>query len=246
MAKTRSEARGLILAGRVLVDDVPVDKCGTRVAPEARLRVRGGGRRFASRGGEKIASALEQLSFDPSGLSCLDVGAGTGGFTDCLLKNGARRVLAVDVGYGQLDLRLRNDPRVSVLEKTNARHLSSDQIPWPVDLVVMDVSFISARLLLPGLRELAPDAQWLVMVKPQFELGRGRVGKGGVVRDPALRNEAVETVAATARSLGLSERGRAESRLPGPKGNREIFLWLAPSEPVEAPEADALRGPDPV
>lgn len=228
LAQTRSEARGLILAGRVLVDDVPVEKCGARVLDEARVRVRGG-RRFVSRGGEKLASALDVLAVDPTGFSCLDVGASTGGFTDCLLKAGARRVLAVDVGYGQLDFGLRNDSRVHVLERTNARHLSGEQIPWPIDLVVMDVSFISARLLLPGIRKLVPRAQWLVMVKPQFELERESVGKGGVVRDDALRDEAVDRVARAAHSLELVERGRAESGLQGPKGNREVFLWLAPA-----------------
>jgi len=212
----------------VLVDDAPVDKPGTRIRDDASLRVRGEARRFVSRGGEKLASALAELGIDPSGRACLDIGASTGGFTDCLLQAGALRVAAVDVGYGQLDVRLRDDPRVLVLERTNARHLEADAIPFPIDLVTVDVSFISARLLLPRIGEVAPRAELLVMVKPQFEVGRDRVGRGGVVRDDALRRQATDEVAEAAAALGYAERGRAESALPGPKGNREIFLWLAP------------------
>ncbi len=229
LAPTRSQARGLILAGRVLVDDVPVDKCGAPVATEARIRVRGDERRFVSRGGEKLAGALEDLGLDPAGRSCLDLGASTGGFTDCLLQAGAIGVTAVDVGYGQLDFRLRNDPRVRVLEQTNARLLDAELLPDPIDLVVIDVSFISVTLLLPVLAQRVPSAEVLVMVKPQFELERGRVGKGGVVRDDADRFDAVERVVQAARGLGYAEHGRADSRLTGPKGNREIFVRLRPS-----------------
>jgi 23S rRNA (cytidine1920-2'-O)/16S rRNA (cytidine1409-2'-O)-methyltransferase len=221
----------LIRAGRVLVDDTPVDKPGTRVRPEAVLRVRGQDRRFVSRGGEKLAGALADLGLDPTGLCCLDLGASTGGFSDCLLQAGAERVVAVDVGYGQLDLRLRDDPRVRVLERTNARHLTREQIPEDVDLVTIDVSFISSRRLLERLPEVAPRAQVLVMVKPQFELDPGRVGKGGVVRDDALRQQAVEDVATAAQSLGYQRRGQTDSQLAGPKGNREVFLWLSPAGP---------------
>lgn len=221
----------MIRAGRVLVDDTPVDKPGTRVRPEAVLRVRGQDRRFVSRGGEKLAGALADLGLDPTGLCCLDLGASTGGFSDCLLQAGAERVVAVDVGYGQLDLRLRDDPRVRVLERTNARHLTREQIPEDVDLVTIDVSFISSRRLLERLPEVAPRAQVLVMVKPQFELDPGRVGKGGVVRDDALRQQAVEDVATAAQSLGYQRRGQTDSQLAGPKGNREVFLWLSPAGP---------------
>jgi 23S rRNA (cytidine1920-2'-O)/16S rRNA (cytidine1409-2'-O)-methyltransferase len=246
LAETRSRAQALIRTGRVLVDDAPVDKPGTRVADGARVRVRGGERRFVSRGGEKLAGALEDLGVDPRGLRCLDVGASTGGFTDCLLRAGAAHVVAVDVGYGQLDLALRRDPRVAVRERTNARHLPADMLPGPVDLVVVDVSFISATQILPRLRERAPAAALLVLVKPQFEVGRGRVGKGGVVRDPALRRQAVDDVAACARELGYAEAGRAESRLPGPKGNREVFLWLRPGAGGGSPEPvrSGARGPE--
>jgi 23S rRNA (cytidine1920-2'-O)/16S rRNA (cytidine1409-2'-O)-methyltransferase len=198
------------------------------VRPEAQVRVRGGERRFVSRGGEKLAGALADLGVDPAGRHALDLGASTGGFTDCLLQAGASGVVAVDVGYGQLDLGLRRDPRVRVLERTNARQLTAADLPEPIDLVTIDVSFISSTLLLPRLPEVAPKAAVLVMVKPQFELDRSRVGKGGVVRDDADRQAAAERVSSCAAGLGYREAGRADSRLPGPKGNREIFLHLLP------------------
>jgi 23S rRNA (cytidine1920-2'-O)/16S rRNA (cytidine1409-2'-O)-methyltransferase len=215
----------------VLIDDTPVEKPGTRVRPEARVRLRGVERRYVSRGGEKLAGGLADLGVDPGGRACLDLGASTGGFTDCLLQAGAARVTAVDVGYGLLDTRLRADPRVTVVERTNARNLEPDDAPGPFDLVTVDVSFISVRRLLPSIAQRAPDADLLVLVKPQFEVGRERVGKGGVVRDDALRQEAADSVAHAARELGYRELGRADSRLPGPKGNREIFLWLRPGPP---------------
>jgi 23S rRNA (cytidine1920-2'-O)/16S rRNA (cytidine1409-2'-O)-methyltransferase len=180
-----------------------------------------------SRGGEKLAGALADLGIDPRGRVCLDLGASTGGFTDALLQHGARRVIAVDVGHGQLHERLRTDPRVRVLERTHARHLGPEALGGEgVDLVTVDVSFISVRLLLPRLAALAPRADWLVLVKPQFEVGRGRVGRGGVVRDDALRQSAVDAVRAEAEALGWVAAGQVESRLSGPKGNREVFLWL--------------------
>ncbi len=209
------------------MDDVPVDKAGTRVRDGAEIRIKGGVNRFVSRGGDKLAGALEDLGIDPAGLRCLDVGASTGGFTDCLLQAGARTVVALDVGHSQLHERIRRDPRVHVLEKTNARHLEPGQLPEPVDLVVIDVSFISAKLLLPPIRAAAPHADVLVMVKPQFEVGREQVGKGGVVRDDALRLDAAEGVKRCAEELGYRARAQVESRVAGPKGNREIFLWLA-------------------
>jgi 23S rRNA (cytidine1920-2'-O)/16S rRNA (cytidine1409-2'-O)-methyltransferase len=209
-----------------------VDKPGTRVLPEASIRVRGG-RRFVSRGGEKLAGALEDLAIEVRGRSVLDLGASTGGFTDCLLQAGADRVAAVDVGYGQLASPLRDDPRVVVLERTNARHLEPEALPFSPDLITVDVSFISVRLLLPRMVTLAPGAEWLILVKPQFEVGRERVGKGGVVRDDALRHEVASEVAAEAARLGYAELARCESRLPGPKGNREIFLQLRPA-PAES------------
>jgi 23S rRNA (cytidine1920-2'-O)/16S rRNA (cytidine1409-2'-O)-methyltransferase len=208
------------------VNDVPVDKPGARVRPQERVRVRGQERRFVSRGGEKLAGALEDLGLDPANRVCLDVGASTGGFTDCLLRAGARRVVALDVGYGQLHERLRRDERVTVLERTNARNLSADLLPETPDLVTADVSFISLRLLLPRLAEVAPAADLLLLVKPQFEVEKGQVGKRGVVRDDALRAAAVARVRACAEDLGYVAAGQIDSRLAGPKGNREVFLWL--------------------
>jgi len=228
LAETRSQAEALIRAGKVLVDDVPVDKPGTRVRTEAEIRLRGEPRRFVSRGGDKLAGALEDLGVDPSGRICLDVGASTGGFTDCLLQAGARHVVAVDVGYGQLAAKLRDDARVTVLERTNARHLEPGAVSGGIGLVTVDVSFISARLLLEPIRRVAPEAELLVMVKPQFEVGKERVGKGGVVRDDALRAEAAAGVQNVAEALGYHLRGQVESRLSGPRGNREIFLCLVP------------------
>ena len=218
----------MIRAGRVLVDDVPVDKPGTRIRPEAAVRVRGDLRRFVSRGGEKLAGALDDLGLDPADRVCLDVGASTGGFSDCLLQRGAQHVVALDVGYGQLHEKLRQDARVTVLERTHARDLRADQLPAAVSLVTVDVSFISLRLLLPAIRAAAPHAELLLMVKPQFEVGRGQVGKGGVVRDDALRESAAAAVREAAVELGYRPLGQVDSRLAGPKGNREIFLWLGP------------------
>ena len=218
------------MAGQVLVDDVPVDKPGTRVKDDAALRLRGVASRFVSRGGDKLDGALDDLGVDPAGKLCLDVGASTGGFTDCLLQRGATRVYAVDVGYGLLDAKLRDDPRVVVRERINARNLEAAQVPEPVDLLVADVAFISLRLVVPALAAVAPRAEWLLLVKPQFEVGREQVGKGGVVRDDALRAWAVESVRGAAEALGWREVARADSRVAGPKGNREIFLHLRNSE----------------
>lgn len=229
LADSRSQAQARIRLGQVLVDGVPVEKPGTRIRPEAAVRVRGTVRRYVSRGGEKLAGALADLSLEVAGLTCLDLGASTGGFTDCLLQHGARAVVAVDVGYGQMEGALRNDPRVRVLDRTNARHLASEQVPEAIDLATIDVSFISSTLLLPRVAEVAPGAPILVMVKPQFEVGRDRVGKGGVVRDDTDRALAVDRVRDAGRGLGYRERGRADSRLAGPKGNREVFLWLEPA-----------------
>jgi 23S rRNA (cytidine1920-2'-O)/16S rRNA (cytidine1409-2'-O)-methyltransferase len=210
----------------VLVDDTPIDKPGAQVRAESKVRLRGEPRRFVSRGGDKLAGALADLGVDPAGRHCLDVGASTGGFTDCLLTAGALRVVAVDVGYGQLAVKLREDPRVLVLERKNARGLLPADVQGPIELVTVDVSFISVRVLLPTLLGVAPDADYLVLVKPQFEVGKGRVGKGGVVRDEGLRAQAVRDVREAAQALGFDVLGEAESRLSGPKGNREVFLHL--------------------
>jgi 23S rRNA (cytidine1920-2'-O)/16S rRNA (cytidine1409-2'-O)-methyltransferase len=233
LADTRTKAQALIRLGRVTVDGAAVDKPGTPVRDGAAVALQGAAERFVSRGGEKLAGALADLGVDPAGQVCLDVGASTGGFTDCLLQAGARRVVAVDVGHGQLDLRLRSDPRVAVLERSNFRTLPAELVREaagaPIGLATMDVSFISAALLLPALAVAAPEADLLVLVKPQFEVGREHVGKGGVVRDDALREDAARSVAETAVRLGYERAGQADSRLAGPKGNREIFLLLRPA-----------------
>jgi 23S rRNA (cytidine1920-2'-O)/16S rRNA (cytidine1409-2'-O)-methyltransferase len=191
---------------------------------------------FVSRGGVKLANALDALGLDVTGRRCLDVGASTGGFTDCLLQRGAAHVVALDVAYGELDWRLRGDDQVTVLERINARALRPDQLPYAPDLIVIDISFISLGKVLPAMLACAADRfDCLAMVKPQFEVGRERVGKGGVVRDPALRREAVAGVAAAARGLGASVLGFAPSGLPGPAGNRETFVWLGEGARAGAP-----------
>lgn len=223
---SRSAAAGAVRAGEVrLGEDGPVAlRPSQLVEPEAALIV-AAGPRYVSRGGVKLDNALDALGIDVSGLDCLDVGASTGGFTDCLLQRGAARVVALDVAYGQLDLRLREDPRVTVVERHNARGLQPTDLPFAPELATVDVSFISLAKILPAVtRCLTPGGEVLAMVKPQFELGRERVGKG-VVRGAGDRREAILTVALAARGLGLSVRGFASSGLPGPKGNRETFVW---------------------
>jgi 23S rRNA (cytidine1920-2'-O)/16S rRNA (cytidine1409-2'-O)-methyltransferase len=227
LADTRARAQALILAGRVLVDGQPVTKAGALVAADAEIFLKPAPHQYVSRGGEKLAGALDHFGVDPAGKACLDAGASTGGFTHVLLLRGAAKVYAVDVGYGQLDPLVRNDPRVVVLERTNIRLLPKEAIPEPVDLVTLDLSFISLTLVLPKIREfLAPGGAILALVKPQFEVGKGKVGKGGVVRDPALQQEAVEKVALAARDLGLAPGPAFPSPLKGPKGNQEYFLLL--------------------
>jgi len=199
------------------------------------------GPRYVSRGGLKLAAALERLGVDPAGVSCVDVGASTGGFTDCLLQAGAERVIALDVGRGQLDWGLRNDARVTVIEGFNARELVPGSLPYAADLAVIDVSFISlAKVLGPVASVIADHGEVLAMVKPQFELGRGRVGKGGVVRDPAERREAVTAVAAAATGLGLGLAGVAAAGVPGPKGNQEYFVRLARGASTDRVEAERM------
>jgi len=226
LADSQVRAQAHIAAGDVRLGDRVVDKAGTLVAADAQptLSLRSP---YVSRGGEKLAGALDALGVDVSGLRCADVGASTGGFTDCLLQRGASAVLALDVGYGQLAAKLRGDPRVDVRERTNVRHFALEPGAAAFDLVTADVSFISLRQILPNLIALTrPGGRLLLMVKPQFELERGAVGKGGVVRDPALRARAVSEVRAAAEAAGLAPRGEAESVLAGPKGNREVFLLL--------------------
>ena len=226
---SRSRAAASVLAGEVLLGPGRrrAEKPGELVADDVDVSVHEA-ERYVSRGGTKLANALDALGIDVSGRRALDVGASTGGFTDVLLQRGAEHVAAVDVAYGELAWKLREDERVTVLERTNARRLEAAALPYRPDLLVADVSFISLTKILPAvLATLADRFDGLVMVKPQFEVGRGRVGKGGVVRDPELRREALVSVAAAARDLGAAVLGFASSGLPGPKGNRETFLWLA-------------------
>jgi 23S rRNA (cytidine1920-2'-O)/16S rRNA (cytidine1409-2'-O)-methyltransferase len=226
LAESRAKAQALILAGTVYSGDRRIEKPGQSIAVEAPLEVRGRDHPWVSRGGLKLAKSLEAFDIDPAGRTALDVGASTGGFTDVLLNGGARRVYAVDVGSGQLDWRLRGDPRVVVLERTNARYLSRAQVPEAVDLIVCDVSFIGLRTVLPAaLRLAAPHADLIALIKPQFEVGKEQVGKGGVVRDPALHRKVCDEIAnwlsdqAEWRVLGI-----AESPIVGPKGNKEFLI----------------------
>jgi 23S rRNA (cytidine1920-2'-O)/16S rRNA (cytidine1409-2'-O)-methyltransferase len=223
--ESRSRAAAAVMAGEVSLDGRPASKAGQLVDPSVEIAV-AAARAYVSRGGVKLANALDALGIPVAGRDALDVGASTGGFTDCLLQRGAARVIALDVAYGELDFRLRNDARVTVIERTNARSVAS--LPFPPALIVIDVSFISLRKVLSAVVALAaPQFDCLAMVKPQFEVGRDRVGKGGVVRDPALRREAVASVAACGAELGCSVMGFAPSGLPGPAGNLETFAWLA-------------------
>lgn len=241
LAPSRERAAGLIASGRVHVGGRPAEKAATQVESGAAIVVRTDetGPEYVSRGGHKLAGALAAFTgLTVSGRVCLDAGASTGGFTDVLLRAGASRVVAVDVGYGQLAWKLREDPRVTVRERTNIRDLTPDDIGEPLPgLTVGDLSFISLTLVLPALvRCTRPEADHVLMVKPQFEVGKGRVGAGGVVRDPELRAEAVRKVADAAAALGLGARGVVASPLPGPSGNVEYFLWLAAGA---APLSDA-------
>ena len=231
LARSRQQAAELIAAGRVAVHGVVAGKPATVVDRDTPVVVRdAGGREWASRGAHKLIGALDATGVDPRGLRCLDAGASTGGFTDVLLDRGAARVVAVDVGYGQLVWRLRSDDRVQVHDRTNVRALTPEDIGGPVDLTVADLSFISLRTVLPALAACT-DGLVLPMVKPQFEVGRERLGSGGVVRDPALRLDALAGVAGAARALGLVVRSAAASPLPGPSGNVEYFLLLARTGP---------------
>ncbi len=224
---SREQARRAIMAGRVLVDGRVVDKPGTQVPVAAELAVSGPPRRFVSRGGEKLAHALDHFGIDPEGWTCLDVGASTGGFTDCLLQRGARQVYALDVGRGQLDQGLREDDRVVVMEGVNARYLEPGVLGEPVRLATVDVSFISLGKLVPALHSLiAPGGLLLPLIKPQFEAGRREVGKGGVVRDEAVRTRVIREVAVGLAAIGFDLRGIVDSPVRGAKGNREAFACL--------------------
>ncbi len=230
LAPSRERARALIMAGKVLVDETPVEKAGTAVDGAAEIRVKGKENSYVSRGGIKLDGALDDLRIDVSGKVVLDIGSSTGGFTEACLRRGATSVYAVDEGTNQLEYSLRRDPRVTSLEKTNARNLTPEQLPGLADFAVIDVSFISLTKVLPAvLGCLKREAAVLAMVKPQFEVGKGQVGKGGVVREPELREEAVRNVIEAAQKLGVELLGRVDARITGPKGNQETFIYLGRS-----------------
>lgn len=232
LTPSRERAQALILAGKVLVNEQRVDKAGAPIDSDATLRLLGDDLRYASRGGLKLEKALEHWHVDLQARVCLDVGSSTGGFTDCMLQHGAARVIAVDTGYGQMDFRLRGDSRVRLLEKTNARYLTREAIGEPVDFIAMDVSFISAALVLPAvvaasfMNDDRTDARKIVvLVKPQFEVGRELIGKGGIVRDPEAQLDAVRKVESSLRELGASRTEWIESPILGAEGNREFLLY---------------------
>ena len=241
LARSREHAADLIESRSVLVSGIPATKPATQVDAETSITLQGNRDDFVSRGGHKLAGALEVFAdVEVAGKVCLDAGASTGGFTDVLLRGGAKLVVAVDVGYGQLAWELRQDPRVKILDRTNVRHLTGDMIGEEIDLVVADLSFISLSLVLPALAAVSkPSADYVLMVKPQFEVGREKLGAGGVVRDPVLRRAAVLDVADSAYDVGLGTMGIAASPLPGPAGNVEYFLWLRRGAPaIDAADVD--------
>ena len=227
LADSRERAKAEIMSGTVFVDGKRADKPGTAYSTESKIEMRGSSIGFVSRGGLKLEKALSVFPSDPEGKVCLDCGASTGGFTDCLLKRGATRVYAVDVGYGQLAWSLRTDPRVINMERTNARYLTPEDIPEPLDLVVVDVSFISLNLILPAiLRLLKPDGEIICLIKPQFEAGKDRVGKKGVVRDKEVHRDVLDNFLLTAESLSLHPAGLTWSPVRGPEGNIEYLGYL--------------------
>jgi 23S rRNA (cytidine1920-2'-O)/16S rRNA (cytidine1409-2'-O)-methyltransferase len=225
LAETREKAQALILAGAVAVEGKKSEKAGAAIASDARIVVLGPKSRYVGRGGDKLQGALDELLWNVGGWVALDIGSSTGGFVDCLLQRGAQRVIAVDAGTGQLDWHLRNDARVRLLERTNARYLRWEQIGERADLITMDVSFISATRILPAVIAFArPGTKLLVLVKPQFEVGKGKVGKGGIVRDAKLHREAVEQVRACAAQLGFENLRNFPCVIRGTEGNQEFFL----------------------
>jgi len=243
---TRTQARAAVLAGEVQVDGGVVDKPGTPIDPSREVQVTARPR-FVSRGGDKLDHAMRALDVEVEGEDVIDLGSSTGGFVDRLLQGGAARVVAVDVGYGQLDWRLREDPRVTVMERTNARRLTDDRLPFQPSFVTADVSFISLTVVLePVLESLSRGYRGLVLVKPQFEAGRERVGKGGVVRDPGVHRSVLEAVGGWLRERGAEVLGVCDSGHPGPKGNVEYFVYFCdgrtplPALPVDVVEAAAL------
>jgi 23S rRNA (cytidine1920-2'-O)/16S rRNA (cytidine1409-2'-O)-methyltransferase len=228
--QSRERAKTIILAGTVVVDDRVVDKAGTLVERNSRVRVKDRDHSYVSRGGPKLEGALQAFQVDPLGKVAMDIGASTGGFTDCLLQKGVEKVYAVDVGYGQLAWKLRQDPRVVNLERRNIRYLKPQEIGDKVDLVVIDTSFISVEKFLPNLLPMVQDGGEIVaLLKPQFEVGKGEVGKGGVVKDKRKHRQVLDRISRFSESIGLKVKGTIESPLLGPKGNKEFFIYLQKS-----------------
>jgi 23S rRNA (cytidine1920-2'-O)/16S rRNA (cytidine1409-2'-O)-methyltransferase len=231
LVASREDGRRRIMAGEVYVDDRPITKAGALVDAGAPIRIKAGSP-YVSRGGLKLEKALAEFAIEVKDKTALDIGASTGGFTDCLLARGAARVFAVDVGYGQLAWKLRNDPRVLVLEKTNARYLDPVRLPCPADLATIDASFISLRLILPQVKKLlAARGEVVALIKPQFEVGRGNVGKGGVVRSAEEHRRVIDEIKASAAGFGYEVLGVVESPLRGPKGNKEFLIYLRAGTP---------------
>jgi 23S rRNA (cytidine1920-2'-O)/16S rRNA (cytidine1409-2'-O)-methyltransferase len=227
IVQSRERARSLIMEGRVIVEDRTIDKPGTKVDVEVQLQIRGEDLPYVSRGGVKLEGALNAFGVHPSGMVVMDVGASTGGFTDCVLQKGARKVYAVDVGYGQLAWKLRKDPRVVNLERRNIRYLKREEVEEEVGLILIDTSFISIEKYLPHLLGFLRKGGTIIsLIKPQFEVGKGEVGKGGVVKDPALHQKVIERISQFSRGLGLKVLRVIESSLLGPKGNKEFFIYL--------------------
>jgi 23S rRNA (cytidine1920-2'-O)/16S rRNA (cytidine1409-2'-O)-methyltransferase len=227
LAQSRQRARALIMAGKVLVNHHSLDKPGSQVSVNAEIRIRGEDIPYVSRGGLKLKAAIDAFEIDVNGLTCLDVGASTGGFTDCLIQHGARKVFAVDVGYGQLAWPLRQDDRVTVMERTNIRYLAPDALPLPVDLATVDVSFISLKTVVPAIIPfLKKKACIVALIKPQFEVGKGQVGKGGIVRDPLQHESVLQHLTSFFQQMGLTVPSVIPSPIMGQKGNREFLAQL--------------------
>jgi 23S rRNA (cytidine1920-2'-O)/16S rRNA (cytidine1409-2'-O)-methyltransferase len=227
LAPSRQRARALIMAGKILINNLPAVKAGTLISADDSIELKGGDIPYVSRGGLKLEGALNEINLDITDCTCLDVGASTGGFTDCLLQNGAARVYAVDVGYGQLAWKLRQDPRVVAIERTNIRHMPFEMIPEAVDIATIDVSFISLKLVVPAVMGfLRAEALILALIKPQFEVGKDQVGKGGVVREPTLHDRVIEDLSSFFAGSGLGCENVIPSPILGPKGNREFFILL--------------------
>ncbi len=227
VAPSRQRAQALIMGGKVRLNEQILDKPGLLVSLDAAIAVDDADLPYVSRGGLKLEKAIRSIDLSLNGLTCLDVGASTGGFTDCLLQHGARRVFALDVGYGQLAWKLRTDPRVDVIERTNIRHLSPDALPCRVDLATIDVSFISLKIVVPAVVPfLKPGGGILALIKPQFEVGKGKVGKGGVVRDPAQHTQVIDALSSFFAEIGLVRKALIPSPILGPKGNREFVIYL--------------------